>query len=329
MRSERTVVTYSRFTSGVTVWPINKSGQADMQTTSNKNLVALNKQAGTAAIAYMGKVAWPTVLLIVSVWVLLGLSLALFHYGFLPVWAATLCVAGLTYFSYTPLHEAVHGNLHGNKAGLRWLNDLCGYMAAPIIAIPYASHRHEHFTHHRYTNIPEKDPDYMISAMGRGLASLLPTTVKFFYNQNAYFAKHHWQSASNRERLIYCAELVFSAAWRIGVILWISTPGVLVVFLLGYFLGGFFTAYWFAYRPHIPYQNTKRYQTTNSLIMPKWMRPIEWFWLGQNLHSIHHLFPRVPFYRYHALHREIEPVLRAHGTPIVDIWSQSPVSTKP
>ena len=89
-------------------------------------------------------------------------------------------------------------------------------------------------------------------------------------------------------------------------------------------LGGFFTAYWFAYRPHIPYQDPTRYRNTNSLIMPAWMKPVEWFWLGQNLHSIHHLFPRVPFYRYHALHREIEPVMRAHGTPIVGIFSRQP-----
>ena len=59
--------------------------------------------------------------------------------------------------------------------------------------------------------------------------------------------------------------------------------------------------------------------------MPRWMKPFEWFWLGQNLHSIHHLFPRVPFYRYHALHREIEPIMRAHGTPIVGIFSRRPV----
>lgn len=105
----------------------------------------------------------------------------------------------------------------------------------------------------------------------------------------------------------------------------VDQPGTAGVILLGYLFGGFFTAYWFAYRPHLPYRESKRYRNTNSLIMPRWMRPFEWFWLGQNLHSIHHLFPRVPFYRYHALHREIEPILRAHGTPIVGVFSREPV----
>ena len=98
---------------------------------------------------------------------------------------------------------------------------------------------------------------------------------------------------------------------------WLNTANA-----AGYLIGAFFTAYWFAYRPHHPYDNATRYQNTNSLIMPKWMKPLEWFGLGQNLHSVHHLFPRVPFYRYHALHRRIEPAMRAHGTPMIGIFNR-------
>jgi len=36
-------------------------------------------------------------------------------------------------------------------------------------------------------------------------------------------------------------------------------------------------------------------------------------------------FPRKPFYRYHVLHREIEPILRAHGTPIIGIFERQPI----
>jgi beta-carotene hydroxylase len=97
------------------------------------------------------------------------------------------------------------------------------------------------------------------------------------------------------------------------------------VIIVGYLLGGLFSTYWFAYRPHAPYLESARYRNTNSLVMPSWMKPVAWFWLGQNLHSIHHLFPRVPFYHYHALHREIEPILRAQGTPILGIFSREPV----
>ncbi|MBZ2189412.1 hypothetical protein K8B33_09915 [Alcanivorax sp. JB21] len=37
---------------------------------------------------------------------------------------------------------------------------------------------------------------------------------------------------------------------------------------------------------------------------------------------------RVPFYRYHALHRETEPVMRAHGASIVGIFSRQPEASR-
>ena len=291
----------------------------------SQDLAALNKQAIASARPYMGDVAWPTVVLSMAVVAGYVVNLALFAAGTMPAWMSLLALAALTYFAYTPLHEAVHGNINGEYDNLKWLNDLCGYLMAPMIGIPYSSHRVEHFTHHRYTNQPDKDPDYFVSEIQGGPAAALATVAKFFWVQNTFFLKNYWSSASLRERVLYSLEVLVSVGWRLAFLVVLARADALAVVLLGYLLGGFFTAYWFAYRPHLPYTESKRYRNTNSLIMPGWMKPLEWFWLGQNLHSIHHLFPRVPFYRYHALHREIEPILRAHGTPIVGIFSRAPV----
>lgn len=291
----------------------------------SEDLAALNKQAIVAAKQHMGQISWPTVALVVFVLTAFVLNLALFTVGALPIWAAMLILSALTYMSYTPMHEAAHGNIHGSHDNLKWLNDLCGFLVAPLIGIPYASHRLEHFTHHRYTNQPDKDPDYMISGIGKGPLGAVVTVLKFFWVQNSFFAREHWSTSSVKERAIYCVEVLFSISWRVAFLLLVDQPGALSVIVIGYLMGGLFTAYWFAYRPHIPYQDPTRYRNTNSLIMPAWMKPFEWFWLGQNLHSIHHLFPRVPFYRYHTLHREIEPILRAHGTPVVGVFSRQPV----
>lgn len=297
----------------------------------SQDLAVLNKQAIASARSHMGHIAWPTVMLAAAVLAGYVLNLALFAFGVIPVWAALPILGALTYLSYTPLHEAVHGNIHGGHEWLKWLNDLCGYLMAPLIAIPYASHRHEHLTHHRHTNQPDKDPDFMVSGMGKGLMPAFTTVIRFIGIQNSFFVKQQWNKASSKDRLIYCLELLISLGWRAAFVLVVVQSGAVSalaavsVIVLGYLLGGFFTAYWFAYRPHIPYQDANRYRNTSSLIMPAWMKPLEWFWLGQNLHSIHHLFPRVPFYRYHALHREIEPILRAHGTPIVGAFSRKPM----
>ena len=293
-----------------------------------QDLSALNKQAIATAKEYTGGTAWLTVVLVALVLGAFIANLWLFASGQIPLWAATLVYAVVTYMSYTPLHEAAHGNIHGNNDRLQWLNDLCGYLVAPLITVPYSTHKVEHFTHHRYTNQPEKDPDFVVSGMGGGVFAFIICGFKFLWTQNTFLFRDYWPTAPRRERATYVAEVSLAIGWRVAVLAMMPQLSTLVLLVVGYLAGAFFTAYWFAYRPHLPYREPARYRNTNSLIMPLWMKPLEWFWLGQNLHSVHHLFPRVPFYRYHALHREIEPILRAHGTPVIGIFDREPVAAR-
>lgn len=291
-----------------------------------QDLAVLNRQAIAAAKQHMGLVAWGTVALTAATLAGYVATLWLAITGVLPLWAGVALLGALTYLSYTPLHEAAHGNIHGDSAGLKWLNELCGYISAQMIMVPYGTHRVEHFTHHRYTNQPGKDPDHVVSGMGGGAWSFLKAVVHFLWNQWTFLFHGYWATAPLRERLVYVAEVVTALGWRAALL--VALPwqqGVLLV-LVAWLAGALFTAYWFAYRPHHPYDETARYRNTSSLLMPVWMKPFEWFWLGQNLHSIHHAFPRVPFYRYHALFREIEPVLRAHGGPVLGVFSRRPVA---
>jgi beta-carotene hydroxylase len=286
------------------------------------DLGTLNKQAIMTAKEYTGGLAWPTVLLVAVVLTAFAGNLWLFAVGWMPLWAAILVYAALTYMSYTPLHEAAHGNIQAGDDKRQWINDLCGYLVAPIITVQFSTHKVEHFTHHRYTNQPDKDPDYVVSGMRNGFVAFVIHAVRFLWMQNTFLFREYWATSSTRERAIYWTEVAVAIGWRVAFCLAVPGQADLVLLFLGYVGGAFFTAYWFAYRPHHPYEEPTRYRNTNSLIMPAWMKPIEWFWLGQNLHSIHHLFPRVPFYRYHALHRRIEPIMRAHGTPIIGIFSR-------
>ncbi len=294
-----------------------------------QDLNVLNKQAIATAREYTGGMALPTVLLTAVVLVAFVANLALFVGGWMPLWAAIALYGVLTYMSYTPLHEAAHGNIHGGNDEKQWLNDLCGYLVAPIIMVPFSTHKIEHFTHHRYTNQPDKDPDYVVRGMGDGLIGFVVHALKFLWTQNTFLFREYWATATRREKTIYWMEVLFALGWRAAFLALVAREGDWALLLIGYLIGAFFTAYWFAYRPHHPYEESARYRTTSSLIMPTWMKPLEWFWLGQNLHSIHHLFPRVPFYRYHAVHRRIEPILRAHGTPVIGIFSREKVAALP
>jgi beta-carotene hydroxylase len=290
-----------------------------------QDLVSLNRQAIATAREYTGELAWPTVALTLAVLSAFVANLGLFAAGVTPLWAAMLAYAVLTYMSYTPLHEAAHGNIHGGHDRLQWLNDLCGYLVAPLIMVPFSTHKVEHFTHHRYTNQPGKDPDFVVSGMGDGPLAFVRQGLGFLWVQNTFLFRDYWATAPLRERATYVAEVALALGWRLGFALAVAREHTVLLLVAGYLGGAFFTAYWFAYRPHLPYREPARYRNTNSLIMPRWMKPLEWFWLGQNLHSVHHLFPRVPFYRYHALHRRLEPAMRAHGTPMIGIFSRRDV----
>ncbi len=286
------------------------------------DLNALNKQAIATAREYTSELAWPTVLLLVVVWALLIADLYLFTTGWLSLAPAMLLYAVATYMSYTPLHEAAHGNIHGGHDRLQWLNNLCGYLVAPLIMVPFSTHKVEHFTHHRYTNQPDKDPDYVVSGMRGGFLAFLICGFRFLWVQNTFLFRNHWATAPWREKTVYIAEVLLAIGWRVVFVALVTREHAWALLVFGYLAGAFFTAYWFAYRPHHPYADSARYRNTNSMIMPKWIKLLEWFWLGQNLHSVHHLFPRVPFYRYHALHRRIEPAMRAHGTPVIGIFNR-------
>jgi len=290
-----------------------------------QDLVAMNKQAIAAAQKYMGGFAWQTVVLTFAVLAAFVGNLWLFAHGAIPLWAAFMIMAAVSYMSYTSVHEAAHGNINGNHAGLKWLNDLCGFIGAQMIMVPYSTHKVEHFTHHRHTNQPGKDPDYVVKHMADGPVAAARAIVVFLWTQITFLFEDYWASAPLREKAIYCAEVVIAILWRAALLSQLPLgPGLTLVFG-SYALAAFFTVYWFAYRPHHPYDNPARYKNTNSLIMPQWLKPLEWFWLGQNLHSIHHAFPRVPFFKYHALFAEIEPVMRAHGGPVLGIFDRQPV----
>ncbi len=291
------------------------------------NLQAQDKQAGQLARRYIGGIAYPTIALLLLSYSGFIATLILFSQGLLATLPTIALIAVFTYFAYTPLHEAVHGNIHGGKQTLRWLNELCGYFGAQLIAVAYTSHRFEHFDHHRNTNIADKDPDYLVSQFSQGFIASIAVAFRFLCLQNLYLVKNYWTKLAPRQKAIYCTELAVMVLWRLTLIAWFVADGVsiaaaLAIVLLGYFIGAYFTVYWFAYRPHHPYEKQERYLNTASLLLPRPLRFLEWFWLGQNLHSIHHLYPRVPFYRYRALHHEIDSILRAHGTPIIGMFNR-------
>ena len=280
----------------------------------------LDRVAVARARQHMGRTAWPTVILGLLLGVSYPAAVALVVKGMLPLWLAVPLVAALTYLSYTVLHEAVHGSIAGNNPSLRWLNKALGYVAAWITMIPLTAHRHEHMAHHRYANDETKDPDFHIGNMHGSLLAPVQAALQAWVSQFAFYAKHCWTEAPPRQNLILCLEVAAALLPRLAVLgagYWLEA---LALFVLAWLIGAVVLLYLFAYIVHRPHDRVGRYLDTSTVLVPDPLELIlSWAWMYQNYHSIHHLFPRVPFYKYAKLYREIEDVMVAKGTPVYRI----------
>ena len=157
----------------------------------------------------------------------------------------------------------------------------------------------------------DDDPDVHIKNLFRSTKDFYKSTIQVIKTQNTFVMNNYTK-----------AEILLSIGWRISFIIYaglISMP----VILLGWFSGAFLTIYLLSYLPHKPYKNSERWKDTNIQLFP-----VQWFEnfiFKQNLHAIHHLFPRVPFYNYRKVFEKIEPSMRIKKTPIVRIFDHKPI----
>ena len=286
-----------------------------MRNNDTLELAALNK-----AKMYMGEIAWPTVLLGCVVFTSYIAVLALVASDGLSLLAALPLIVVLTYAAYTLMHEAVHGTISGSVGSMRWLNDAIGYMAGCILMIPLTAHRHEHLAHHRNTNQPESDPDYVIADMVRSPLHAVAVALRTMRNQYQYYFRVRWPVAPRSQNLRFCLELAVALALRLAFMaqgLWFEGA---VLFVAGGIGGVIVVMYLFAYIVHRPHTAVGRYVDTSTIVLPGPMgKLVTALWGFQNYHSIHHLFPRVPCYHYPKLYQDIEGTMIAKGAPIYTI----------
>lgn len=262
--------------------------------------------------AHAGEFAWITVVLFMAVmsgevmvwWGVLTERL--------PMWAGTVIATLLAYVGFTVMHEATHGNIHGGYPSHRWLSELAGWLCGTLLLAPYPTFRVLHLQHHANTNHPEKDPDIWVrgsnplSIIGRCMTILLAYEYSFFAG-----AVSKTRGARTERRLSMFALLGLVALFALLVAigfgrealwLWI-VPGFAAVTIL---------AFVFDWVPHHPHSVQERFRDTRIILVPGLTLPMLW----QNYHLIHHLYPRVPFYRYGLCFRDVRAALEAKGSPV-------------
>ena len=86
--------------------------------------------------------------------------------------------------------------------------------------------------------------------------------------------------------------------------------------ILGQLIGNAVLVTLFAWSVHHPHSEQERMKTTTVYQARTGLDTVMTvIWGYPNYHAIHHLYPKVPFFRYRRLYRALEPYLLDSGVP--------------
>ena len=176
-----------------------------------------------------------------------------------------------------------------------------------------------HLRHHAFTNHAEKDPDHWVQGQSALSIALRCLTIFPHYFRDFFLgvtSRTDQARASRNAALLGLTMMVLAAlvlsAFGLGrevLALWVG-PAVLASGLL---------AFAFDWLPHAPHIERRRFLDTRVIEG----RALCALLFCQNYHLIHHLYPRVPFYRYRTLFAVVRPELEREGARIERPFSVS------
>jgi beta-carotene hydroxylase len=268
---------------------------------------------------YQGMVAWPSVALAFCIIGSFALVCTLGAMRVIPLWAGLIINSLLLYAIQTPLHEACHGNIAGRDSRWIWLNHLVGMLSGAILLHEYKAFRHMHLMHHRDTNDDDLDPDRWLKVSNPLVVLFRCFTIVPFYH---YFFIHKIALNPKDPSNFKVTAHVMAVYWLLySIAFWLCVAGfwreVLALWLLPQWIGSAIIIYFFAYLPHKPHDTKNKWLATRIVkISGPMAKIVNWVYLFQNYHLIHHLFPRIPFYLYPEAFQDLKPVLEKQGSRI-------------
>ncbi len=248
------------------------------------------------------------------------LSGALLHALWGSLWAAPVFVIHGVLLNY--LYAAQHELMHGTAFATRGLNEFFSRVTGVLVIFPRDYDRVMHFTHHKHTNVPGKDPELMGAAkseapntLARFLWSLsaipywwrrLSTLFRNFSGnvRDERYMSERDQSLIVREARLHVGMYALAAVVSVLSGSWAVTHYWLIPLLLT--------------KPLHPIQNIVEHTgmplhddvTANTRTIR--VNPLlRWMCWNMQYHWAHHLFAAVPFYNLPALDRELSGVERS------------------
>ncbi len=228
-----------------------------------------------------------------------------------PFWPLLLPVQGvLIVFLFTLEHECTHRTPFRSQALSDWVGRACGL----AILLPFEWFRYFHLAHHRFTNIPGKDPELdsaKPATPGEWLAHV--SGLPLWWGNLRLILR----LVAGRERAACLPERalprmerearIMLALYALAALSLLWSQVLFWVWLVPMLIGQpFLRLYLLAEHGDCPqvanmFENTRTTFTTSVVRFLAWNMPY---------HVEHHVFPAVPFHRLPDLHRLIREDLK-------------------
>lgn len=270
-----------------------------MDTKQQRQIIHEVKRTPELALSFtVPVVAWPTIAILFISFGGFALSTYALLSGYLSP-LVTIPISGFFIFwSFTPLHEAVHRNL----SSVNWFNDMMGTLSAQLLLPGFSSslYRYLHVTHHARTG-QDDDPDLKFTHQNLLYCWLNAAFLDILWMR---FYVSVWQERPFAERVSF----VIGVALYLGLFaIAFASPYAsqfLVAFVLPMFVGRILTVHLFATIQHRRGHEQRHDPigaTSIQNLESQWWQHL--FMLGQAQHLIHHLYPGVPWYKYDSIWR--------------------------
>lgn len=256
--------------------------------------------------AAIGGLAAPSLAIFLGLVLAIGVNVALAFSDVTPLWAAGLANAVFLYVLAHINHEAVHRNICGSDSRFDGLNEVIGHIGSFFLFLPFPAFRAVHLAHHRLTNHETLDGDMWFARNSWWAIALSCFTILIGYEIRLRrlaalgFVSKRTMSIILLSRLLWVALALFGmmAGYAAEVWMLMIIPALLVMPIL---------AFMFAFIVHHPHESREKMGASNVWLSHRpWLqKALTAVFVFQNYHLVHHLRPRLPFYRYGEEYRRM------------------------
>ncbi|QBF31159.1 fatty acid desaturase [Thalassococcus sp. S3] len=245
-------------------------------------------------------------------WVTLGLITATYAgwagaLWLLPVWLAVPALIGLIALHASLTHEVLHGHPFRSK----WGNE--ALMQLPLnLAIPYERFRDLHLAHHRNENLTDPYDDPETNYLDPAVWAAMPRWKQRLFALNntlmgrillgpaigqAVFMADEW-------RLIRSGDHAVIRAWALhlaGAAVVLALVGAAGMPIWSYLIAAYGGLGLLRIRTFLEHQAHEKVRGRTVIIEDR--GPLAFLFLNNNLHVVHHMHPKVAWYRLPTLYR--------------------------